>query len=640
VRPRDELEDEDQIRLTLDTFADRRRAYIFGINARGVQADGVLTEGADEDLTWDGIFSSAGALHEGGYVVEVAIPLKTLRFRAERRLQWGVHIERFIPRRNELISWAPQDRAVSGYLLQAGRVELQRESERARVLDIIPSSVGLTQWERGDAAPNRFYKADPGITVNYSLTPNLTLSAAVNPDFSQVETDIPLADVNQRFELFFPERRPFFLEGGEVFRPLQQNGAATNLVNTRRIIDPDFGVKLTGKLGRYNVGYLAAADRAPRIFGEAGSLAARQDAQFHIARVQRDLGRDSAVGGIFTFRSHAGSSNTVAGGDFRLRLTRGLLLFGQHVASRTVSNPAGFLAGNANLPKESRNGQSHVLRLSYESSKWFSATSLRDLTSGFQPEAGFIRRNGITGFFQILQYRIRPEKSSRRFVEISPQLYVSALRTRAGKLDETFIDPTFYYEFPRAISGELFLSNNREHFAGRDLNYRFFASTGSIAPWKRWALGWETAFGGGAFYDDLQPQTGRGGVRTSATLTLRPNARLSSEIRHIHSSLRSRFSDQTLFVQNIWRERTVFQFNRFWSIRSITEFNANRRRIGFSELLTWLPSPNTAFYLGYSDLLSNPVGFGRMTREAEDLPMGWQRQRQVYFMKLTWNFRL
>jgi hypothetical protein len=638
IRPRDELDDEDTISVILDSFFDKRRAYLFQVNPRGVQADGVVTEGEDEDFSWDGIFQSAGQVTTDGYVVELAIPWKTLRFRPQTPMVWGMHVQRVIPRKNEEISWAPVDRKVSGYLVQAGELTLDREKQRVSVIDIIPSVTGLTQWEpTNPPGGRRFYKADPGITVNWSLTPNITLSAAVNPDFSQVETDVPLADVNQRFELFFPERRPFFLEGGEVFRPLQQSGASLNLVNTRRIIDPDFGVKLTGKIGRFNFGYLAAADRAPRFAAVAGSQAARQDAQFQIGRVQRDLGSDSAIGATFTQRTHAGSSNTVGASDYRIRLTPSVLFYGQHAVSRSVDNPNGFgLSGR----RRSYVGYANIGRLTVERAKWFLRSSLRDISSDFEMDSGFLQRNGVTSTFHWMGYRIRPEKASRKFVELSPQLFLSGLRTRQGKIDETFADPTFFFSLARAIDVEVFYSFAREHFAGRNLPYRFFATNGSAAPYKLWSLQWEIALGGGAFYDPVNPQVGRNGIRTTGGLTLRPTSRLSAEIRHIHTSLQSRFSEQTLFNQNIWRERTVFQFNRFWSIRSITEFNASRLRIGVSELLTYLPSPNTAFYLGYNDLLSNTVGFGRLTSDPQDQLTGWNRQRQIFFFKLTYNWRM
>lgn len=636
VRPRDELDDEDIVLLTLDTFLDRRRAYRFSVNPKGVQRDGIFTEGNETDYAWDGIFRSAGQLSGSGYVVELAIPWKTLRFRSGRTLVWGLHVERVIPRKNEVISWAPIARDVNGYLLQAGTLRINREQSGNTVVDVIPSFTGFAQTQRtGVEDTNRFLKGDPGLTVNYSLAANLTLSVAANPDFSQVETDVPLADVNQRFELFFPERRPFFLEGGEVFRPLQDTGAAINLVNTRRIVDPDFGIKLTGKVGRFNLGYLAAADRAPRLLAPQGTSAATQDAQFQILRLQRDLSDDSAIGFTGTLRSHAGESNAVAAIDYRFRINSSTVVFGQHIGTRTA-RPDRF--GNSAHPSP-KFASAHVARLSIERPNWFVRESFRSVGRDFAIDTGFIERTGIASSFTWAAYRIRPEQQSRRFVELSPQLFMNLLRTREGKWDQTFVDPTFFFILPRAVESEVFVSFVRDHFAGKDLPYRFLAANGSAALSKFWALQWNVALGGAAFYDDTNPQVGRDGIRTTAGLTLRPNTRLSSEIRYIHTSLRSQETGNLLFLQNIWRERTLFQFNRFWSFRSITEYNAARGRLGFSELLTYLPSPNTAFYLGYNDLLVNPIRFGRVTG-GEDVLEGWNRQSRVFFFKITYNWRI
>jgi hypothetical protein len=610
VRPRDELADEDVLRVTLDTFHDRRRAYRFVLNGRGVQADGIFTEGSEDDFTWDGIFESGGRTTADGFVVEMAIPFQSLRFRASRELVWGLHLERVIPRKNEVISWMPIDRQVAGYLVQAGELRIARGEGRQGVVDVIPTFTGWTQLERtGPEAQNRSYRADPGLTVNASLTPNLTLSMTVNPDFSQVETDVPIVDVNQRFELFFPERRAFFLEGGEVFRPLQDGDEVLNLVNTRRIVDPDYGVKLTGKVGRFNVGYLAAADRGARM-GRA---------QFHIGRVQRDLGRDSAVGGIFTMRSQAGNRNVVAGGDFRLRLNESWLYYGQHVMSWTGA----------------KTGQAHVGRLTMEKAKWFSRGGYQDVGSEFRADAGFLRRTGYTAANQWMGYRIRPDQQKRWYTELSPQLWVSGLRTRAGKIDEGYLEPTFLLVLPRAIEVESFYSFAREHFAGRDLRYRSFTSNGSAAPYGWWALQWAVRAGGASFFDERNPRVGKNGLEATLGGTVRPTTRLSLEVLYVRSALDDRATGEPLVRQNIWRERTVFQFNRFWSWRSITEYNAARGRLGFNQLLTYLPAPNTAFYLGYNDLLSNQVRFGRTVGGA-----GFERERKVLFVKLSYNWRI
>jgi hypothetical protein len=624
VRPRDDLEDDDAILLYLDTFNDRRRAYLFVVNPVGVQADGIFTEGTEEDFTWDGIFTSAGRITDSGYQIEIAIPFQTLRFRRQPVLDWNIHVQRRIARRAELISLAPLARDVNGFLLQAAKLEGLENVRTNPVVDIIPSLVG--QWDRARLDPgsplNTAWRGDPGLTINYSLTPNLTLSTAVNPDFSQVEADVPLIDVNQRFPLFFPERRPFFLEGGEVFRPLQISPASLNLVNTRSIIDPDWGLKLTGKVGRFNVGYLTAADRAPRRAALPGTLESRENALVQVARFQRDFGRDSAFGGLFTDRRHAGTANTVAAADYRLRLARNTTFFGQNVVSRTQP-----LAS-------ARYGQAHVARFLVEDKHWTIVQSLRHVSAQFESQVGFLPRNGVSSSFTAVSYRIRPQADSW-FIEMAPGLEMQVLRTAQGRIDESFFGPGFFIELANAISAGVFYAGNLEFVGGRYLRYRFFGAEYAMNKWKRVGVTGELALGEAGYYG-ATPQVGRDAIQSTLTLTLRPGNRLTVEVRHLHTSLNAR-DGRELVRQDIVRERTVFQFNRFFSFRSITEYNSARRRLAVSQLFTYLPRPNTAVFIGYNDLFSNPVVFGR--RNHEEWQEGLMRMRQTFFVKLTYNFR-
>ncbi|HEX8557040.1 MAG TPA: DUF5916 domain-containing protein, partial [Pyrinomonadaceae bacterium] len=259
VAKRDDIFNDDYVGIILDTYNDKRKAYEFFFNPFGVQADGIFTEAGGEDFSVDVLMESRGALTADGYVVEVAIPFKSLRYEAGADSVWGIHLQRSIKRlNNELDSWMPLSRDASGLLNQAGHITGFEGLSGGRVLEIIPS---LTLSEAGRRVralpaaataadptlsdPGRFVndpaKFDPGLTVKYGLTPTVTLDFAVNPDFAQVEADETVVTANQRFPIFFEEKRPFFLEGKEIFEtPLTP-------VHTRAIIDPDYAAKLTGK---------------------------------------------------------------------------------------------------------------------------------------------------------------------------------------------------------------------------------------------------------------------------------------------------------------------------------------------------------------------------------------------------------
>ncbi|HYP27756.1 MAG TPA: DUF5916 domain-containing protein, partial [Blastocatellia bacterium] len=261
IPKRDEIFDDDTVRVLLDTFNDKRKAYILMFNPMGVQADGIITEGSGEDYSLDVVMESKGRLTEDGYVVEVAVPFKSLRYEAGKDKLWGIHVYRRIKRfDNELNSWMPNARNRSDLLSQAGQLSGLEGIASERTLEIIPtltiSETGrrVRVFSLGDVAddpalrdPGRFVNKpanfDPGLSMKLGITSNITLDFTANPDFAQVEADQPVVTANQRFPIFFGEKRPFFLEGIDIFQ------TPISAVHTRAIIDPDYAVKLTGKQG-------------------------------------------------------------------------------------------------------------------------------------------------------------------------------------------------------------------------------------------------------------------------------------------------------------------------------------------------------------------------------------------------------
>ncbi|HEX8286317.1 MAG TPA: DUF5916 domain-containing protein [Pyrinomonadaceae bacterium] len=362
VPKRDNIFEDDFVGAFIDTFNDKRKAYALLWSPLGVQADGIKTTD-NEDYSPDIVMESKGSLTSDGYVVEVAIPFKSLRYEAGKDKQWGIHFLRRIQRNNrELDSWMPISRDISGMLNQTGHITGLEGISTERTLELIPS---LTLSETGRRVratppqpsrgvrgeppvvdPGRFInppiEADIGLTAKYSLTPTITLDFAYNPDFAQVEADATVITANQRFPIFFEEKRPFFLEGKEIFETGNQ------VVHTRAIIDPDFAVKLTGKRGRNTLGLILASDAAPGNFGEDelderrreiveeedDSVRAQRQAAFGdlltnlvgrnalvgVMRFKRDVGKESSLGFFGTTYNFAERHNHLLGFDGRFKL--------------------------------------------------------------------------------------------------------------------------------------------------------------------------------------------------------------------------------------------------------------------------------------------------------------------------------
>jgi len=331
VAKRDEVFGEDNVRVFLDTFNDQRRAYVLGWNPLGVQADGIMTEGSGTDFSVDIVMESKGMITSDGWTLEVAIPFKSLRYEAGKGKLWGIHVWRNIDRFNdEIDSWMPNSRDISSLLSQEGHMTGLEGISTERTLEIIPSVTVQLAANPNAFDPGRLLnqplKFDLGLTAKYSLTPTVTLDLAINPDFAQVEADQTVVTANQRFPIFFEEKRPFFLEGIDIFRtPIQA-------VHTRSIVDPDVAVKLSGKRGKNTFGLLLASDNAPGNFTEEE----RQDtttfptiqrfldknAYIGILRLKRDVGKQSYVGLLMTSYNFIEKHNQLGGIDGRFQISK------------------------------------------------------------------------------------------------------------------------------------------------------------------------------------------------------------------------------------------------------------------------------------------------------------------------------
>lgn len=345
VARRDNIFNDDYVLLYIDTFNDQRQAYVVSFNPLGIQADGTFTEGRGEDYSVDIVMESKGVLTEDGFNIEVAIPFKSLRYEAGKNKQWGIHIFRRVKyNNNELNSWMPIKRGLSGSLNQAGHITGLEGIETTRQLEINPSFTVSQTGRRsrhtfdGDPAGrfvNEGIRGEFGLTAKFGLTPTTTLDFAYNPDFAQVEADAPVSTANVRFPIFFPEKRPFFLERIDIFQ------SGLNLVNTRAIVDPDIAAKLTGRSGKNTFGLMYASDNAPGNYSEdeRESLLICQrervanpfkqcgverlvdrNADIGVLRLKRDIGRQHNIGMFATTYNFVDKHNHTAGVDGRIKL--------------------------------------------------------------------------------------------------------------------------------------------------------------------------------------------------------------------------------------------------------------------------------------------------------------------------------
>ncbi|MDP9203943.1 MAG: carbohydrate binding family 9 domain-containing protein [Gemmatimonadota bacterium] len=384
---RDKIAADDNVQILLGTFHDRRQAYVFGVNPLGVQMDGTIVEQGESlvggltptlagrvgaDLSQDFVFSSKGRLTDYGYEVEIRIPLKSLKYQSGDEQTWDINIVRRVQHSGNEDSWVPAKRANTSFLGQSGTLDGLTGLSRGLVLDVNPS---VTQKLTGEPGPSgwRYGHASPqlGGRVQWGITNTLTLNAAVNPDFAEVESDAGQVVFDPRQALFFPEKRPFFLEGLDAFN------TPHNLIYTRRIVQPDAALKLTGKVAGTSIGVLSAAD------DRSLSASGRDRAIYNVIRAQRDLGAQSRLGIAYTDRVLGPDYNRVADVD-------GRVVFGD-VYSASFQAAGSFdktngVALNAPLWEGifARNGKQFGLRYVFTG-----------ISEDFRARSGFISRPGI-----------------------------------------------------------------------------------------------------------------------------------------------------------------------------------------------------------------------------------------------------
>lgn len=396
---RDQITADDHVRILLDTFHDRRRAFAFFVNPLGIQQDGTFSDGSFDGFTFspDFVFDSRGRLTETGYEVEIRIPLRSIKFPAGGTQTWGLNVVRVIPAAGAEESWAPRTRsrpelASSGTLSGIGGLR------PGRLVEVNPT---LTARREGTTDESGFRRGstepDVGVNLKYGITSELTLDATLNPDFSTVEADADQITVNERFALSLEEKRPFFLEGADLFDTPEA------LVYTRSVVAPAAGARVTGKVGTMNLAWLGAVDDAPR--GSPDPYAPeRRRALVQIARLRRDVGQGSTLGLLATSRELGGAFNRVAAADARIRFGGVYMAGAQAGGSWTrewAPDPLGADsagAPGARVPVALEGRAAHIgqVYLDRTARRWGFITTLRDVPEDFVTRTGFVRRTGIT----------------------------------------------------------------------------------------------------------------------------------------------------------------------------------------------------------------------------------------------------
>lgn len=585
VTNRDNIMTDDWVVVFLDTFNEKRRAFSFMINPLGIQMDLMRIEegGSDNmDPSWDTVFHSDGIIDEDGYIVEIAVPFKSIRFPDRDDKIWGITLGRTIARSGEVILWPPMSRSIPGLLTQAEEMIIRGEVEKGKNFELMPIFTSLkTKGAKADA--------QPGINFKWGISSDLTMDLTVNPDFSQIEADVPQIDFNQRFALYYPEKRPFFLEGMDVFRfPKIQ------MVYTRRIIDPIAGAKLTGKVGRFTYGLLSAYDTSPtENLWEVhnGGSGRENNAFFNIFRMKADVLKESYIGFSLTDKEIDGSFNRVAGIDGQFKLKKKLFFSFQAMASKSrfgeeVSDIAPAFYGDIGYYTKHLGGGLNWMSIHPE----------------FEAASGFVNRVDYRTFGASTYAAVYPEKK-----------YLNQVRfnLRAGRsfdydldvLEDEWISPSIQVRFTEFSQMNFSYRFEMEHYGGVDFSKNSFTASGNLLFLSWLPFGFNVRTGDSIFYDPDDPFLGYSNS-FGIFVTLKPSKRLQIGLTFSKETFWEEGGGEQLYDFNVIRQCTTYQFTKSFSLRTIIDYNHFNKEIYGSFLVSYILKPGTVFFLGIDNNLS------------------------------------
>jgi len=607
---RDDIWSDDWILILFDTFNDNRRTYDFTCNPFGIQGDMIETPTGGGG-SWDAIWESHGRITEEGYIVEMAIPFSSLGFQRSATDQiWGFDVVRSYPRNvRHHIGAFPRDRNNNCYMCQAEKLIGFAGAKPGKDIEFDPTLSALSSSEREDDIHTPMKRKDrdidPGITARWGFTPNLTLGGTINPDFSQVEADVQQLDINRQFAIYYPEKRPFFLEGADFFQ------TSLPVVYTRTLADPRMGIKLTAKEGPHTIGFFSVQDEITNFIFPASegydseSLDKRNMSTAF--RYKRDIGKSSNLGILITDREGDKYYNRMGGLDGIVKFTQKDQIRFQVIKSSTKYPET--ISDEFDQPSNEFNSTAMHYFYTHDTRNFNVYTLYRQINPGFRADMGFMSQAGYryneTGgtlkwqrdpgsWFTWLEWYVSYDLMRNFFYRPLHKAYTSRL----------------YYRGPLQSNIGLYGEYGKDSFEGKQYraNYLFFF--GSFVPAGFLEFNFQGRYGDQIDYSNSRPGTV---LRLDPRIELKCGLHLNIQLGQAYERLN--VAPGRLYTANISRLRLVYQFNKRTFLRTIFQYRVYSRNVNlyideetpkdknlFTQVLfSYKINPQTVLFLGYSD---------------------------------------
>lgn len=619
---RENITKDDYVTLVLDPFQDRQRGVVFQVNPAGVQADASWTETNGEDYSYDQVWDSEGRVTDKGWMALLAIPFRSIRFPVSSR-DWGVVFWRNFPRNSEQDWWPRVSANVSGLLSQEGTLRGIDGVTGSRNIQIDPYTLGQSEHTLQALDPNnpffstRKAEATAGGEVKAVWRDSIVFDATINPDFSDVESDQPQFTVNQRYPVYFPELRPFFLENASYF------ATPMTLLYTRNIVRPTWGGRATGKIGHTNIGVLAIDDREPGQTVAAGDPLYNAKSGAYVGRVSEDLGKGSNVGLMYTDEEFGEGWNRIGGVDFTWRANDHWTVLGQMAESSTRASKAasaasifsaGYHAGPATDVQIQRNGHSFNM-----------FDEFQDVSTGFNSVLGFFQSANIRSDHLHANYQWYPKKSVIQSWGLETNQNIAFDHQNNRVFHYSTFDP--FWLLPRNLVIAPIFGQNSDtvgpqngyampHSENFTENFVGFVTRGQ--PWAAMNFNIHLIRSGNVNYNPPDGATPflLNQDTVQALVGVNPLRQLTADNTYLLDRDHSVKDGQLVYETQTFRTKLNYQFTRAWSARVIVEYDttlANPRETSLTRskdiqtqaLLTWLPHPGTVIYVGWNNDLQN-----------------------------------
>jgi hypothetical protein len=626
VSKRDGIDADDLVGFILDTFDDQQSGFTFMLNPFGIQEDGMMNVQGNLDGGFDMIWYSKGRIDDQGWAVEARVPLKSIRFPNKKTLTMRALFFRFFTRTSEQATSPPIDPNSGSLMGQSQPVQISG-LHYERVIELLPAATYRTISDAQDGrmvnTEQTRFKDVLSLTGKVGVTSDLVVDGAYNPDFSQVEADAGQVDINLRYANYYQEKRPFFLEGQDLwqFAAMMEDSPLQSLVYTRTIVDPSYGFRLTGKVGRRDT--LAAIYARDNLPGDAVD----EHPDFAIARYRHSLKEDGYIGAFYTSREAGQVFNRVGGFDGRFRLSQASVL--SFHAFGSLSRPP---AAEDGATPDTNKGYSASVLYDYSTRKWVVELGYQDVSKDFQVDTGFLTRTGVRRIGAFAMYQIYPKSGFIQKVE--PFYWSYHMYDTTYHMWETmdFFVLRFYLPRNTQVRFEGILGN--EVFAGQRFDESGVGFRTESQIFKQLYVNAYIRRWGKVYYDPDAPYQGYG-ISSQAGVRYQPVDKLDFSLNLTYSNFFRSADHERIYNYTILRSRNTFQLNKYLFLRGIVEYNLYYKRMTVDGLVSFTYIPGTVFYVGYGSALERTAWNGSEYVESDR----FLETKRGFFFKVSYLWR-